>query len=56
MTHGLYILVIYYLSPNLLILTDEINVLEGTIFYGNDPNRFYIIIPFVFQILSMLFY
>ena len=56
LTHILYVLVIYYLRPNLLIVTDEINVLEGTIFYGDDPNRFYTIIPFFFQIFVMLFY
>ena len=39
-----------------MILTDEINVLENTIFYGDDPNRFYTIIPLFFQIFVMLFY
>ena len=54
--HILTILIIYYLRPNILIITDEINVLEGTILYGDNPNRFYTLIPFVFQILSMMVY
>ncbi len=52
----LVILIIYYLRPNLLIITDEINVLEGIILFEDNPNRFYTLIPFVFQILSMMVY
>jgi len=52
----LVILIIYYLRPNLLIITDEINVLEGIILFEDNPNRFYTLIPFAFQILSMMVY
>ena len=56
LTNILKILIIYYLRPNLLIVTDEINVLEGIVLYGDNPNRFYTLIPFVIQIFVMLFY
>ena len=54
--HSLIILMLYYLRPNHMIITDEIHVYIGLIFYKEKPNKFYTIIPFVFQILALLFY
>ena len=47
---------IYYLRPNHMIITDEFNVYEGLIFYEEKQNKLYTLIPFCFQILSILFY
>ena len=55
--HSLIILMLYYLRPNHMIITDEIHVYLGIIFYKTDkPNREYTVIPFVFQIFALLFY
>ena len=54
--HSLVILMLYYLRPNHMIITDEIHVYIGLIFYKEKPNKLYTIIPFVFQILALLFY
>ena len=45
-----------YLRPNHMIVTDEINVYSRLIFYQDRPNKYYTLIPFVFQILALLFY
>ena len=59
------ILIIYYLRPNHILINDQINVFLTIIIYKNIANKeknikqtdkYYIVIPFVFQILSMLFY
>ena len=57
---GIYYLLItlmlYYLKPNHMIITDELHVYEGLIFYKERPNKYYSLFPFVFQILALLFY
>ena len=52
----LIILLMLYLRPNHMIVTDEINVYSRLIFYQDRPNKYYTLIPFVFQILALLFY
>ena len=47
---------LYYLKPNHMIITDELNVYENLIFFDEQTNKFYTLIPFVFQILSLLLY
>ena len=47
---------IYYLRPNHLITTDEFVIFELIVFYEENPNKYYAIIPFVFQVLALLFY
>ena len=49
-------LVLFYLRPNHLIFSDEINVFIRIICYREMENKYYTIIPFVFQILALLFY
>ena len=55
-SHVLIILIIYYLRPNLMIANDEINVYSDIIFYQDNQNKYYTLIPFVLQILALLFY
>ena len=53
----LIILMVFYLKPNHTIITDEILVYTRFIFYDeNKENKYYTIIPFVFQILALFFY
>lgn len=52
----LLILILYYLRPNYLIIDDQITNYTDYIIFGDDKNRFYTIIPFVLQILLMIFY
>ena len=61
----LMILIIYYLRPNHMIVNDQLNLFESIIIYENIENKeknikqtdkYYTVIPFVFQILSSLFY
>ena len=52
----LIILMLFYLRPNHMIVTDELNVFIGLIFYKDKPNKYYTLIPFFFQILALLFY
>ena len=54
--HSLIILMLYYLRPNHMIITDEIHVYTKLIAYQEKPNKAYTVIPFVFQILALLFY
>ena len=49
------ILMIYYLQPNYTIII-EFFVLEISIFYEDINNKYYTIIPFILQILALLFY
>ena len=49
-------LVLYYLRPNHLIFSDEMNVFLNIIFYQDRENKYYTIIPFIFQIFILLFY
>ena len=53
---SLIILLLFYLRPNHMIITDEIHVYLGIILYKNKPNKSYSVIPFAFQILALLFY
>ena len=50
------ILIMYYLRPNLMIISDEIIVYSEILFFEDNHNRFYTLIPFIFQILALLFY
>ena len=52
----LIILIMYYLRPNHIIVSDEIFVIENTILLGRNPNKYYIIITFFVQIIALLFY
>ena len=52
----LIVLLLYYLRPNHMIITDEIHVYIGLIFYKDKPNKYYTLIPFVFQMLALMFY
>ena len=52
----LLILILYYLRPNYLIIDDQITNYTDYIIFGDDKNRFYTLIPFVLQILLMIFY
>ena len=53
----LMILIIYYLSPNYMIIPDQIGVIEELLIYQTKKeNRFYTIIPFALQIICLLFY
>ena len=51
----LLVQILYYLRPNYLIIDDEITNYSGDLF-GDNENRFYTLIPFLLQILLMLFY
>jgi hypothetical protein len=46
---------IYYLQPNYTIII-EFFVLEISIFYEDINNKYYTLIPFILQILALLFY
>ena len=52
----LLILILFYLRPNHLLVSDEINVFSDLILYGENPNKYYTLIPIFFQILALLFY
>jgi hypothetical protein len=61
----LFVLIVYYLKPNHTIINDEINVFEAQIIYKKIANaeyniketdKYYTFIPFVFQMLCLLFY
>ena len=54
--HLLIILMLFYLRPNHMIVTDELHVFAGLIIYQDKSNKYYTLIPFVFQILALLFY
>ena len=50
------ILMIYYLRPNHMIITDELYVFIKLIFYKDNPNKYYTIVGFTLQIITLLFY
>ena len=60
LSYGIYylllILMIFYLKPNHIIITDELQVFVELIFHEDKPNKYYTLIPFTFQILALLFY
>ena len=47
---------IFYLQPNHMIITDEVFIYSTVLYLSDDPNKFYILIPFAFQIFFLLFY
>ena len=54
--HLLLMLVLFYLRPNHLIFSDEFNVFIRIICYREMENKYYTIIPFIFQIFILFFY
>ena len=50
------VLMIYYLLPNHMVITDELLVYGNLIFFEEAPNKYYTLIPFVFQIIALIFY
>ena len=52
----LLILILYYLRPNYLIIDDQITNYTDYIIFCDNENKFYTLIPFVIQILLMIFY
>ena len=53
---SLFILLLYYLKPNHTVISDELNFYLNIIIFKDDPNKYYTIIPFIFQILALLLY
>ena len=57
---GLYylltILELYYLRPNHMLISDEINVYEKIFFYEERQNKIYSLFVFLFQMIILLFY
>ena len=47
---------IYYLRPNHMVITDELLVYGNFSFFEEVPNKYYTLIPFVFQIIALIFY
>ena len=54
--NSLIALLLFYLRPNHLIITDEIYAYLNMILYGEKPNKGYSVIIFAFQMLALLFY
>jgi len=54
--YSLIILLLYYLRPNHIIITDQINVYLISMLNDNTSNKWYTIIPFIFQILALFVY
>ena len=52
----LVILLLYYLQPNHMIVTDEINVYLGLIFFEDNHNKYYTLIPLAIQLFILLFF
>ena len=52
----LIIVMIYYLRPNHMIISDEIQEIQELIFYEDWPNKYYALIPLSLQMLALLFY
>ena len=50
------ILLLYYLKPNHIIITDDIDAYSNVLLYNTSSDKWYTIIPFILQILSLLFY
>ena len=53
---SLFILLLYYLKPNHTVISDELNFYFNIIIFKDDQNKYYTIIPFIFQILALLLY
>lgn len=54
--YSLIILLLYYLRPNHIIITDQINAYLITMINDSTSNKWYTIIPFIFQILALFVY
>ena len=54
--YSLIILLLYYLRPNHIIITDQIIVYLNSMLNDNTSNKWYTIIPFIFQILALFVY
>ena len=54
--YTLVILMLYYLKPNHKIVTDELDDYQRMFFNMDESSKYYSLIPFVFQILALLFY
>ena len=52
----LLVLILYYLRPNHIIITDEISIYINILFFEEKPNKYYSIIIFAFQLLSLSIY
>ena len=52
----LVMLILFYFKPNHTIISNEFNDYFNTVIYGDNPNKLYTIIPFVLQILALIFY
>ena len=52
----LTLLELYYLRPNHMLISDEINVYQKIFFYEERRNKMYSLIIFLLQMLAMLFY
>ena len=52
----LTLLILYYLKPNHMIIADEIDVYSFLIFYEERSNKYYTLISFTLQVISLLFY
>ena len=50
------VLMIYYLRPNHKVIVDEFHTYENLIIFQDDQNKYYTLIPFVFQIIALIFY
>ena len=50
------ILILYYLRPNHMIISDELIVYAMLIFYQDKPNKYYTILPFILQMVALMFY
>ena len=54
--YNLVILMLYCLKPNHKIVTDELDDYQRMFFNMDESSKYYSLIPFVFQILALLFY
>ena len=52
----LLILLLYYLKPNHMVISEELDIYFNIIIFKDDQNKYYTIIPFIFQILALLLY
>ena len=47
---------IYYLRPNHKVIVDEFHTYGNSIILKNNPNKYFTLIPFVLQIIALIFY
>ena len=57
--NGIYmlitLLILYYLRPNHIIISDSIQAYYIILYFNTKPNKYYTLIIFILQILSLLF-